>query len=492
MFKITGIKMDSLLLRLISSHCIMFFLLLSSNLSASDMNSKRNIRYDIDAEINLEFKEIIASAKITIPNHALSNKNYIYLKAKATGLDESENCLIKINKISVDGTTPLDYEYEAQSDTLKILLPKNISNENFIRLVIDYILPLHRGDPPWRKEYSKYGYYVFACDEDYAYWYPEVFTDNRNEYRFRDFFVTILYPKIVSILTTGNVIDTPDSVDNKIRCVIRAESVEGFALNFGEGYVLREIEKDDFKVYTFSPPELTEKFLEAAKFTLDAVAWYKKVYGFFPVQSIGIASGHETYSGGFPTSNMFYIHRGGTLQPEFLRRITAHELGHYYWGLYVLSPSAIRLDWLMLANGIWIDELYSAKVNNQSLNIRWKNGPWYKMYMDVIRNNWDERLGISPEEEQQLKFSYNMYVNHAKAAVGIYLLSYKLGYDKFMELQKTILEDYRYRTLSVRQFAEYVEKAGVGDAYDFLVQWQRGDASIIFKKQLEDVFNSSR
>lgn len=80
--------------------------------------------------------------------------------------------------------------------------------------------------------------------------------------------------------------------------------------------------------------------------------------------------------------NLFMIHLG-TIYPDFIRETTAHELGHYYWSLYVLAAGEERLDWLMLANGIWADHLYMAEVSGKTIEAEWRERDlfnWFELY----------------------------------------------------------------------------------------------------------------
>ena len=108
----------------------------------------------------------------------------------------------------------------------------------------------------------------------------------------------------------------------------------------------------------------------------EALAWFKATVGFFPSEQVVILPASRGSVGATSFPGAVWLHRG-ELGPDFLRAITAHELGHFYWGMHVRGSPDRRFDWLMLANGIWIDHLYLAQRENRSLPEQWRRpGVW--------------------------------------------------------------------------------------------------------------------
>jgi hypothetical protein len=265
------------------------------------------------------------------------------------------------------------------------------------------------------------------------------------------------------------------------RATYRADHVEGFSISLGEGFELMEVEGDGYTIIGLLPLDEPDAFRTAVALTAEAVQWYRETYGFFPVKQIGIIPGPRQWGGGFPLANVFMIHRA-TLTESFLRWITAHELGHYYWGLYVLGTGG-RLDWLNLANGIWIDHLYLARTSGRTVTdvLRERGaGDMLVDYLEAMLENREQRLGISSETEDSLDFDYNSLIRHGKATVGVYLQARRLGDERFLDLQRQILEDYRFKPLPVSEFAARLEAAGATGAGEFFDKWIRGDARVEF------------
>jgi len=279
-------------------------------------------------------------------------------------------------------------------------------------------------------------------------------------------------------VTSGALLDTTSSGDRVTRHV-RAEHVQAFSLAFGENYRIQTVVTPAITVRAMSAVSDTAAFRLAADDAAKAASWYAATYGFFPVKAIAIVPGSLRSRGGFPYANVFMIHRGD-LSPPFLRWITAHELAHYYWGLHVLA-SAERLDWLMLALGIWTDQLYLATSSNRSIAAQWRDAQAdnsIQAYAQAALADHDLRLGLPESVADSLEYDYNSLVRHGKGAVGVYLAAGLMGSDRFVALQRELLREYRYRPLSVEEFARRMAAAGAAATPDLLRRWARGDARI--------------
>jgi len=324
------------------------------------------------------------------------------------------------------------------------------------------------------------GYNLFGAIDAGSAWYPTLLSLPDSLRRFSDFDVSLELPAGITLLTSGAAHDSMVQ-SSRIRRQYREEHLEGFALAFGRDYLIRSHAARGGLVHALSPAADTLIWDRVAFETARAMGWYEDAYGFFPVKTIAIVPGSQNSRGGFPMPNMFMIHRGD-LSPAFVRWISAHELAHYYWGLYVLS-SAERLDWLMLGLGIWTDSWYLAHIAGTPLAAQWRSPDGDNSFEDFAVAqiaSYDQRLDLPESEGDALDYDYNTYVRHGKGAVGLYLLSLRLGPERFVAFQRALLREFRYRPLSPAIFATRLEAAGVTDASGFLRAWVRPDARLDF------------
>jgi hypothetical protein len=173
---------------------------------------------------------------------------------------------------------------------------------------------------------------------------------------------------------------------------------------------------------------------------------------------------------------MFAVHLGH-LNEERITWITAHELGHYYWGYTVLNEHN-ELAWLQLSLGIWADQLYLAERKGISMAEHWRSGLSFRRYFEALVANHNQQIGLPKQEAQNLNFDYGSLIRHGKAAVAVYLQSLLIGSERFLDLQRHILKEFRYRPLSETDFTSILTEFGIENAQAFYDVWKRGDATI--------------
>jgi hypothetical protein len=431
-----------------------------------------DLSYRIEAVVDVEQQVIRGQAHLEIPFSLLWSASEIRLDLLSAGEDSLGRALLTVESVGSDREIEI---VEDTDDRLRVLLPAAAEPGQIIPLDVRYSCAFN-------DSYEQLGYYSFWSHEPGDYWYPDVVGAGGARADFKDFQVTIDYPETYTAVTTGIQQGSATLGDGKLRATFGSEHVEGFSLSLGEGFELLELEGEGTTVVGLLPPDEPDAFRLAVELTAEAVRWYRQTYGFFTVQQIGIIPGPRRWSGGFPLPNVFMVHRGN-LGEEFLRWITAHELGHYYWGLYVLSATSERLDWLNLANGIWVDHLYLGQTSRRTIEQVLREpgaGDMLVDYLEAMLENREQRLGIPRDVEGSLGFDYNSLIRHGKATVGVYLQARRLGTERFLELQRELLRDYRFKPLPVSEFAGRLEAAGATGAAEFFDNWMRGDARIEF------------
>jgi hypothetical protein len=420
--------------------------------------------YAISVEVGADANPLSVHATLRIPRAALNNRDEVHL---ALGRGRLRRHLIRLTFGDGRAASAL-----WNADSSRLTVPVAQSGDTVV-LTAELVVPY---DSSGRRQL---GYDLYESTDDDDAWYPTIFNLKDSLHRFADFDVTITAPASFAIVTSGRTVDSTVGTAG-VRRHVRADHVEGFALAFGADVTVQTIETHDgIRVHALSSAADAPAFRRVAEAAAAAAAWYRRTYGFFPLEEIGIVPGPLGARGGWPLSNVFMIHRGD-LSASFVRWITAHELAHYYWGLYVLDARE-RLGWLMLGLGIWTDQLYLARTSEVPLENMWRSpraDNSFAEFAGASLAGYDLRLDLTPEQADSLPYDYNSLVRHAKASTGIYLLSQRLGTERFLELQKHLLEEYRDRRLSPEDFGAALEAAGLPGAREFLRAWSRADAQL--------------
>lgn len=424
--------------------------------------SQDSVSYDIEATLDAKAGTISARALITIPPRSMASPTEVVLDVSPGGRDAQGAERLSLLNVRGGSLAP-----DRRNGSLAVVaVPRG---GDVAHIEVSWRFSLNKED------LDLMGYHCLSANDPESLWYPEIVDASGAHQRFHEFKVKLAYPETMAALTSGTLESSAVSNGTR-RDTYVASHAEGFALNLGDGFVLSDVKSPAVRVLAFSSKAEQQTFRRAAEMAAATADWYRKTYGFFPARQIGVAPGHPKYKGGFPTTNLFYIH-GGDRTPGFLKGIIAHELGHYYWGLYVQSASWERLDWLMLANGIWADQLFQAEGARRTLDDQWRGNEWMVRFVAAGLAGREQRLVISADEEKALGFDYNSSVRHAKGAVGVWLQARRVGAERFIEFQKTLLAQYRDRPLSVEEFANRLDKAGASGAQEFFRAFARADAT---------------
>jgi tetratricopeptide (TPR) repeat protein len=146
-------------------------------------------------------------------------------------------------------------------------------------------------------------------------------------------------------------------------------------------------------------PVFTEKGSKAAAVCLetaaDAVHYYREWLGFYPFPFLTIIPSQASRMGGYPVgTGIVAIHGLETYAdgepPLHWQHITSHEIGHQYWGEWVLD--ADNPGWLWIAMGIFADSEFMT-VRGFDPNRR---AAWMENYVKSIPMYYDTTLDILP------------------------------------------------------------------------------------------------
>jgi hypothetical protein len=425
--------------------------------------------YHVEATFDAEGRRLLGAMTLTVPDRLVSEGREIRLDLAAGGRDDGVE---RLTLGPVQASRPA--EVVREDGILVVTLEEPVPAGEKVSLSADFESRV------WEELVEAIGYPAFWGDRPGRLWYPDVFTPDGSRVRFRDFDVTLTYPDDHAVLTSGREIESAAVSDGMRRSRYTAEGIEGFAVNLAPGFELYEVPAGDVTVVAMVPPDDREAFRKAAHLAAAAVAWYRKLYGFFPVDQIGLAPGERHPIGGCPLPRVFLIHRG-FIDDDFLQWITAHELGHYYWGLHVLAEGPDRLDWLNLANGIWADQLYLARLNDRPLAEQWRGrgqGDPFTDYFIALAGNYDQTVGITEAEFRRFPYDYNSYIHHSKAAVGLYLLSLRMGVEELLDVQREVLRAFGRRPFGLEDFLERLESHGAPYARDLLTAWMKDGARV--------------
>lgn len=228
----------------------------------------------------------------------------------------------------------------------------------------------------------------------------------------------------------------------------------------------------------------TEKGAKAAAVCLDtavdAIKYYKDWLGFYPFEFLYIIPGGPGRWGGYPfATGIVVIHGEETFKEgESLRhwqRITAHEIGHEYWGEWVLDPE--RPAWVWIGMGIFADTEYILARDIDP----GRRQSWMSNYINGMAMYNDTTVDIPPAQLSKIRYDHNNTVIHSKGFSIVSALDSALGRETFDRIYKKCLRMYGGKRLGWRELQRFFEKESGQNLNWFFDQWVRSNKYLCYK-----------
>ncbi len=217
----------------------------------------------------------------------------------------------------------------------------------------------------------------------------------------------------------------------------------------------------------------------------DAVRFYKKWLGFYPFPVLNIIPGGEGRWGGYPVATgIVAIHGLETYvdgePPVHWQHITSHEIGHQYWGEWVLDGDDPAWTWIAL--GIFADTEYMIVRGFDPA----RRAGWVGNYIDAIPLYYDMTLDAPPGRDEAVKFDFNNTVIHSKGPAVVFALDSVLGREAFLRVYKRCLRDYAGRRFGWRALQGVAEAESGQNLAWFFDAWVRSNRYLCYGLESRD------
>ncbi|MEN6333279.1 MAG: M1 family aminopeptidase [Phycisphaerales bacterium] len=308
---------------------------------------------------------------------------------------------------------------------------------------------------------------------DVSAWYPELWWGAASSC---DFEVKLSVPKEYVVLTSGRF--DPDG-----GCY-RIENAPSFGFVLGKNREILKRDAGDVSIqclYEAKNKQLAELLVDTAA---DAIGFYRERFGFYPYRSLSIVPGMDQPAGGYPmTTSIIVIHGMGRMaeKPEIhWRWITAHEIGHQYWGRHVLEKD--DPGWLWIGLGIYMDREY-CRARGLSAE---KHKELVARYIEGARQGLDTTVSRSEEEMSQIKFDFNNVVIHGKGFAIVSTLDCVLGPETFGRIYGQCLKRFAGRRMGLADFQAVCEQESGQDLTWFFDQWVNSNRYLAYEIASQD------
>jgi hypothetical protein len=258
-----------------------------------------------------------------------------------------------------------------------------------------------------------------------------------------------------------------------------AERARTFGAFLGKGYQTAEADTGGVQVRAVFTPKgrpCAELLLKTA---VDAIGFYRERFGFYPHRSITIAPGMDYPAGGYPPATALVVVHGQQRMSErpeaFWRWITAHEVGHMYWGDHVLAQGSDSLNWLMIGMGIRADQAYRrARGITGAGNLEANLG-------SGLMQGRDTTMDVTKSQAAAIGWDFNNIVEHGKSIAMLNALESVVGADAFESLYRRCLREYGGKQLGWREFQRVAEIESGEDLNWFFEAWVRSPGNVFYR-----------
>jgi tetratricopeptide (TPR) repeat protein len=259
-----------------------------------------------------------------------------------------------------------------------------------------------------------------------------------------------------------------------------APAARSFGIFLGRGMKAESREAEGVLVTTVATGKGAKAAAVCLETACDVIKFAKGWLGFYPFSSLTIIPGGSGRWGGYPVATgIVAIHGLETYKdgesPLWWKWITAHEIGHQYWGEWVLDPDDPA--WLWIAMGITLDTEY---LTTRGIDPE-RRAKWMGNYLNGVRSYYDMTVDIPPAQVEEIQYDHNNTVIHSKCPSIIFALDCLLGRPAFERIYKRCLAEYGGRRLGWRDFQRVCEQETGRNLAWFFEQWVRSNAYLCYK-----------
>ncbi len=291
--------------------------------------------------------------------------------------------------------------------------------------------------------------------------------------------VTVTIPQGYDIASTGT-IDRVSDRDGRRTIETSARNVPWYDLVVLTDQILLWEDTDgDVPIRLFYFPQDSLWAPKLAGYARDIIEYYTSELGFYPQPVLSIIPGWDRPYGGWPVGpNMVGIHMGLDIAPEnHAPWITAHEIGHQYWGFnHTLNPMDYPY-WLGIGLGLYTDRMYSLHTGIKTDH----DEDFYSDYLKGVRNGINTTVMRPVRELQEEKIDWNNIIVHGKAWAIVRLLELKMGEEAFRQAYDLFLERSAGRTITPEDFRGVCEEVSGMDLSGFFHIWLYTDDNLHYR-----------
>ena len=402
-------------------------------------------------------KNMSGVLEIHLTNSTQRCLHKLMLRSQHTRQNNHKRLIVQVNNKNIPITA--DGEF-AIFDLPSPLLPGDSTTISVEYSVNDWPVPGENGDEVICSEFFPRLWWGYETHNDYE--------------------VRLKVPDGYAVATSG-LLDPKSGI-------YKAKGVRAFGLYLGKNHRVLERKAGSVTVCAIYKPgnELCAKLL--VETAVDVVDFYRRQFGFYPSSVLNIVPGIGSPGDGWPVATNIVAINGqqNSVSGEELqwRWITAHEIGHQYWGEYVLERE--KPGWLWIGLGVYSDREY-VRARGLSLD---EHRDMLNRYISGMQRGLDTTAALTTDQIRVLHYDWNNVVKHGKGFSIISALACFMGKDDFNRVLQRCLAEYGDKRLGPNNFQRICEEES-GECLDwFFDQWVRSNRYLAYEIASQETVKS--
>ncbi len=293
-----------------------------------------------------------------------------------------------------------------------------------------------------------------------------------------NYIVKITYAKTLTMASTGRVIDTEVSGNNKID-VMHGEAVRDFAMIFSPKYQVANAMADDIAVEYYYYDDAD--YLKNLQTAVDSILTFNKLFGKYPYSVIRVAKA-DFLQGGMEYPMLVYISDEVDKADDY-RNVIVHELAHQWW-YGVVGNNECEYAWLDEGLAEYSTALfyeYNQQYGRTYQQIIGTAISSYMLFCDVYREVYDN-LDTSMNRSiynfnTEIEYTYLTYV---KGVLMFDSIQDMIGESKMLAGLKDYYADLSFCVARPVDLITSLEHASHKKLSAYIMSWL--DGSVVFEE----------
>jgi aminopeptidase N len=433
---------------------------------AAGPEGARLLHTELDVTIEPERGEMSATATLTVDLSVSGPDRLIF------GLNRG------LFVESVSGDDGQDIPYDRTDDSLIVRLPPSLNEPAPLDITVIFAGPLHN-------DAEAMGYSMATISPECSFaswlssWYPQLLDGNGKS------------PGTIKF-----------SVPAGLVAVSNGRLTEQSTAERGSQYVF-SVQEPVYYSFAVGAYEVSRRYVHGVELTTHFLSgdaakreWYldrlgavldfyaNDLYGMYPYSRCSLVElprGVMGRSGGSSEQGLFFFPDAALDDAYFSLPVVAHEIGHAYWGNWVIGDGVFMSEGLAQAScALCLENM----LGSETMRVFLKYGSHDSfqsaaLYFATAADDEERDLPLGTPMAQADPMTMH-FLSNTKGVCVLMMLRDRLGEGPFREALRSALADHAHSLMSVEQLQEEFERASGQDLDPFFDEWFGGTGALEF------------